>query len=160
MLRYPLKTFDWRFGVRTASEKPRHVLFAFQSNRSGNQDKNPSLFDHLSATQVIVVSNGTTYPARDIIADFKKQRYVEYNYGMDPLTVSNVVDIITYKEEFPVFYFDVSKEREGVSQSVVDIKIRMRFAETVGANVVAYALVISDRRLKFQSDGKKMNVIY
>ena len=44
--------------------------------------------------------------------------------------------------------------------SVVDIKIRMRFAEYVGANVVAYALVISDRRLKFQSDGKKMNVIY
>ena len=29
-----------------------------------------------------------------------------------------------------------------------------------GANVVAYAFVISDRRLKFQSDGKKMNVIY
>ena len=54
-----------------------------------------------------------------------------------------------------MFYFDVSKQ----SQSVVDIKIRMRFAENAGANVVAYVLVISDRRLKFQSDGKKMNVI-
>ena len=47
-----------------------------------------------------------------------------------------------------------------MTQSVVDIKIRMRFAENVGANVVADALVISDRRLKSQSDGKKMNVIY
>ena len=75
-------------------------------------------------------------------------------YGVDPLTVSNFVDIITYKEEFPVFYFDVSKQSERVNQSVVDIKIRMRFAENVGANVVAYALVISDRRLKFQSDKK------
>ena len=79
---------------------------------------------------------------------------------MDPLTVDNFVDIITYKEEFPVFYYDVSKQSERVSQSVVDIKIRMRFAENVGANVLAYALVISDRQLKFQSDGRKMNVLY
>ena len=43
-------------------------------------------------------------------------------YGVDPLTVSNFVDIITNKEEFPVFYFDVSKQSERVSQSVVDIK--------------------------------------
>ena len=72
------RTFDWRLGIRTAPEKPRHVLIAFQSDRSGEQDKNPSLFDHMSATQVSEVLNGTTYPARDIIADFKKQRYVEY----------------------------------------------------------------------------------
>ena len=70
-------------------------------------------------------------------------------YGVDPLTVNNFVDIITYKEEFPVFYFDVSKQSERESQSVVGFKIRMRFAENVRANVVAYALVISDRRLKF-----------
>ena len=153
--------FDW---------KSRHVLIAFQSDRLGNQDKNPCLFDHLSATQISVVLNDTTYPARDVIADFKKRRYVEYYkmfyefardyYGLDPLTVGNFVDIITYKKEFPVLYFDVSKQNERVSQSVVDIKIRIRFAENVGANVVAYALVISDRLLKFQSDGKKMNVIY
>ena len=27
------RTFDWRLGVRTAPEKPRHVLIAFQSDR-------------------------------------------------------------------------------------------------------------------------------
>ena len=49
-------------------------------------------------------------------------------YGLDPLTVGNFVDIITYKEVFPIFYFDVSKQSESVSHNVVDIKIRMRFA--------------------------------
>ena len=34
-------------------------------------------------------------------------------YGVNPLTVRNFVDIITYKEEFPVFYFDVSKKSGG-----------------------------------------------
>ena len=79
---------------------------------------------------------------------------------MDPLTCASFVDIVTYKEEFPIFYIDVSKQSERISQSVVDIKVKMRFENNVGANVVVYALVISDRKLKFQSDGKKMNVIY
>ena len=145
-------------------------MIAFQSNRSGDQEKNPSKFDHLSATEGSVILNDTKYPARDVIADFPKHKYVEYYkmftefardyYGLDPLTVSNCVDIVTYKEEFPIFYIDVSKQSERISQSVVDIKLKMRFAANVGANVVACALLTTDRRLKFQSDGRKMNVIY
>ena len=163
-------TFDWRLGVRSAPEKPRHLLIAFQKERAGNQEKNPSQFDNLSATQVDVILNDTKYPARDVIADFGKHQYVEYYkmftefgrdyYGLDPLTVSNFVDILTYKEEFPIFYIDVSKQSERINQSVCDIRVRMRFSANVGDDVVAHALVISDRRLKFQSDGRKMNVIY
>ena len=44
-------------------------------DRSGNQDKNPSLFNHLSATGVSVVLNDTKYPACDVIADFKKHTF-------------------------------------------------------------------------------------
>ena len=164
------RAFDWRLGVRTAPEKPRHLLIAFQRDRAGQQTKNPSQFVHLSATEVCAILNDTKYPARDVIVDFPKHQYVEYYkmfmdfsrdyYGLDPLTCSSFVDIVTYKEEFPIFYIDVSKQSERISQSVVDIKVKMRFAENVGDNVVVYALVISDRVLKFQSDGKKMNVIY
>lgn len=67
---------------------------------------------------------------------------------------------MTYKEEFPIFYIDVSKQSERISQSIVAIKIRMRFANNVGNDAVAYALLISDRKLKFQSDGRKLNVVY
>ena len=44
-------TFDWRLGVRTAPEKPIHVLIAFLSDRLDDQDKNPSLFDQLYDTR-------------------------------------------------------------------------------------------------------------
>ena len=77
------------------------ALIAFQRDRSGDQEKNPSLFDHLSATEVSGILNDTKYPARDVIADFPKHQYVEYYkmftefardyYGLDPLTVSNFV---------------------------------------------------------------------
>ena len=162
-------TFDWRLGVRTSPEKPRHLLIAFQKDRSGKQDKNPSQFDHLNATEVSVILNDTKYPARDVIADFAKHKFIEYYkmfteftrdyYGLDPLTVGTFVDPVTYKEEFPIFYFDVSRQSERITQSVVDIKVKMRFSANVGADVIAHALLISDRRLKFKSDGRKLNVV-
>ena len=163
-------TFDWRLGVRTAPEKPRHILIAFQEDRSGNQEKNASQFDHLQATQISIVLNDIKYPARDIHADFVKQRYIEYYksftdfardyYGLDPLTVGNFIDPISYKEKFPIFYFNISHQSERLSQGVVDIKVQMRFGKNTEQHTLAHALIISDRRIKFQSDGRKMNIMY
>ena len=162
--------FDWRLGVRSAPEKPRHILIAFQIDRNGNQEKNPSLFDNVDVSQVSVILNDTKYPNRDVIADFEKHKYVEYDkmftdfsrdyYGLDPLTCGNFVDMITYKEEYPIFYFDVSKQSERLNDGVVDIMVRIKFRKETPEHVRAHALIISDRRMKFQSDGKKMNIIY
>ena len=170
LLRYPLKrgplTGGWAYAPhRTAPEKPKHVLIAFQSDKSSDQDKNSSLFDHLSATQVSVVLNDTNIQLVISLLILRSTDMSSTTKCLPSLHdtimgwIRNCVDIIAYKDMFPVFYFDVSKQRERVSPSVVDIKIRMRFAENFGSKC-AYALVISDRRLKFQSDGKKMNVIY
>ena len=38
--------------------------------------------------------------------------------------------------------------------------IEMPFSENVAANTTAHALVVSDRRLKLLSDGKKMNIVF
>ena len=65
--------FDWRLGVRSAPEKPQHILIAFQTDRNGNQGKNPSLFDNVNVSQVNVILNDTRYPARYVIAYFKRQ---------------------------------------------------------------------------------------
>ena len=73
-----VSSFGWRLGVRSAPEKPRHLLIAFQTDRSGNQEKNPSLFDHVHVSQINVVLNNTRYPALDVIVDFEKHKYVQY----------------------------------------------------------------------------------
>ena len=138
-------SFDWRLGVRSAPEKPRHVLIAFQKDRSGKQDKNPSLFDHVDVSQINVILNDTRYPSRDVIVDFEQHKYVEYYkmfidfsreyYGLDPLTCGNFVDMITYKEEYPIFYFDVSKQRERLKDGVVDIMVRKKFRKETPKHV-------------------------
>ena len=145
-------------------------MIAFRIDRDNNQLKNPSLFDHVDVSQINIKLNDNRYPARDIIADFKKHQYVEYYkmftdfardyYGLDPLTCGNWVDLITYKEEYPIFYFNVSKQSEQLNNGVVDITVRIKFQKETPKHVRAYAVIISDRRIKFQSNGKKMNIIH
>ena len=81
-------------------------------------------------------------------------------YGLDPLTVGNFIDPISYKEEFPIFYVNVSHQSERLSEGVVDVKVRMRFEGNTKEHTVAHALIISDRLLKFKSDGSKINIMY
>ena len=162
-------SFDWRLGVRSAPEKPRHILIALQTDRSDNQEKDASVFDNLNVTQMSVTLNDTKYPARDVRADFAKNQFIEYYrmfsgfaqdyYGIDPLMSKNFMDPLTYKTLFPIFYFDVSKQSERFRQGVVDATVNMRFAGAgVPAKVVAHALIISDRRMIFKSDGNRMNI--
>ena len=162
-------SFDWRLGVRTAPEKPRHILIALQEDKTDNQEKDASVFDNLNVSQMSVVLNDTKYPARDIRADFSKHQFMEYYrmfsgfaqdyYGIDPLNSGNFMDPLTYKTLYPIFYFDVSKQIEIFQQGVVDVTINMRFdGNGIPKKVVAHALIISDRRMIFKSDGNKMNI--
>ena len=77
-------------------------------------------------------------------------------YGMDPLLVE--VRFILWRT--PLFILNVSKQSERLNHWVVYITVEMQFSENVVANAKADALIISDRRLKLQSDGKKINMLY
>ena len=49
MLSVPESTsFTWRLSVKTAPEKSRFIIVAFQTAKYGDQTKNPSTFDHVN----------------------------------------------------------------------------------------------------------------
>ena len=128
------------------------------------------MFNHCSLTNIYILLNNIRYPAIDFNVDFTKNEYENFYknladfrqrfYGIDYLASNIAVDPITFKDLFPIFVFDVSKQSERLQQGVVDITVEMSFGVNVAAETIAYALLISDRKLKFQSDGKKMNVIF
>ena len=164
------RPFTWRLGVRSAPEKPRYMMIAFQTGKVNDQITNPALFDHCNVTNMYILLNNIRYPAIDFNVDFAKNEYEnlyknmvdfmrEY-YGVDSLVSTIGVDPIRYKELYPIFVFDVSKQSERLQQGVVDISVQMMFGANIPANTVAHALLISDRKLKFQSDGRKMNVVF
>ena len=79
---------------------------------------------------------------------------------MDELITQSNITPSDYKTLYHLFPFDVSKQREILKCSVVDIQIKVNFIENVPANTSPFALVISDKMLSFQSDGNKMSVVY
>ena len=64
-----------------------------------------------------------------------------------------------YKDLYPLFLFDVSKQSEKL-KSTTDIQIKMHFSAHVVVNTIFYAVIISDRLINFQSDGNKFSVVY
>ena len=81
-------------------------------------------------------------------------------FGMDELITRSNITPSDYKTLYPLFTFDVSKQKEKLISSVVDVQIKANFTENVPANTRAFALVISDKMLSFQSDGFEISVIY
>ena len=170
MLSVPESTsFTWRLSVKTAPEKPKFIIVGFQKDKDSNQTKNPSTFDHVHLKNAYVTLNSDRYPAVDYnlssnqtfsrVCDDAALFGVKF-FGMDELiTQSNIIPS-DYKILYLLFTFDVSKQKEKLKSSVLDIQIQENFTANVSANTRAFALVISDKRLSFQSDGNKMSVIY
>ena len=163
-------TFTWRLSVKASPERPRYVIVAFQTNRDGNQEANPSIFDHCDLKNMYVMLNSSKYPEADYNLSFPNQQFSRayratstfssHYYGMDELITQCNITPIDFKELYPIMVFDVSKQSERLKSSVVDIQIKATFNVAVPAGTQAFAVVISDKMLKFQSDGQKMSVVY
>ncbi|CAG2198945.1 unnamed protein product [Mytilus edulis] len=87
-------------------------------------------------------------------SDFRKKFH-----NMDTLLSNGGINPSDFIDLYPLFVIDVSHQSERLKESTVDIQIRAEFARNVPANTEAFALVISDRILQFESDGQKMNVV-
>ena len=128
-------SMSWRLGVKTAPEKPRWVVVGLQTNKSGNQDQNASLFDHCNVTNMNVVLNNVRYPLLDANANFTKYQFAQFyksmieftqNYhGMDPLIGNAALRPSAYAALTPLFVFDVSKQSERLDTGVVDITVEI-----------------------------------
>ena len=63
-------------------------------------------------------------------------------FDMDGLITQSNITPGDYKTLYPIFTFDVSKQKEKLKSSVVDIQIKANFTENVPANTRAFTLVI------------------
>ena len=163
-------TFTWRLGVRSSPEQPRFIFLCFQTNRNEDQQKLNTVYDHCDLSSAHVLLNNDRYPLNDFETSFKKNHfdhmYTDFIgfrkkfYGIDPLISPTSVGPIPYKTRYPIFCFDVSKQSERLKSGVTDITLQCRFEENVPASTIAHAVIISDRKLKFKSDGEKLSVIF
>ena len=162
--------FNWRLSSKGGRKKPKYIVVAFQTDWSGDQTHNAAVFDHCRLRNIHVKLNAERYPAVDYKVDFNQNKvarvfkeafdFRKKFYNMDFLLRNGDTNPSDFIDLYPLFVFDVSHRSERLKESSMDIRIRADFSHNVPANTEAFALVISDRILQFESDGQKMNVVY
>ena len=169
------KSFTWRLGVKSSPDIPRFIIVGFQSDKNNNQERNPAIFDHLYVRNIYVTLNAKRYPDTDYDNDFTKNQYSRIYgdassfrkkfFNMDELVSNSGINPLDYKNLFPLYVFDVTKQSEKLKTSVSDIHIKAFFDNGPAgginppANTMAYAVIISDRLFHFVSDGSKITNI-
>ena len=163
-------SFSWRLSVKSSPEVPRFIIVGFQTNKNGNQETNPSIFDNVNVSNIYATLNSMRYPTADYNISFLAQKFsrvygdtAEFRskfFNMNELMSNPNINPSDYKDLYPLFLFDVSKQSEKLKYSTTDIQIKMHFSANAPAATQAYAVTISDRLINFQSDGNKMSVVY
>ena len=113
--------------------------------------------------------NKNRYPMLDYNLFFPAQQFsrtygdvTEFRskvFNMDGLISNPNFTPSEYKTLYRLFLFDVSKQTKKLKYSTTDIQLKMEFNENVPAGTEAFAVIISDRLIKFQSDGNKFSVV-
>ena len=168
--------FTWRLGVKSSPDIPRFIIVGFQIERNNNQEKNPARFDNCDIGNIYVTLNAKRYPDTDYDINFNDNRFCRIYgdsstfrkkfYNMDELVSNHNINPVDYKNLYPIFVFDVTKQSEKLKTAVSDIHVKMRFNSNPALdrdnnprNVMAYAVIISDRLFHFVSDGSKITNI-
>ena len=170
------KIFTWRLGVKSSPDIPRFIIVGFQTLRNNHQEENPAIFKHLLLRNIYVTLNAKRYPDTDYENNFTTNQFSRIYgdaalfrkkfFNMDYLVSNCGINPTEFKDLYPLYVFDVSKQSEKLKTSVSDIHVKAFFnADPAGANnppinTMAYNVIISDRLFHFLSDGsKKTNIV-
>ena len=162
--------FTWRLGVKSSPDIPRFIIVGFQTDKNNDQTTNPAIFNHCQVRNIYVTLNAKRYPDIDYENDFTINKFSRIYgdaatfrkkfYNMDELVSNHNINPVDYKNLYPLFVFDVTKQSEKLKTSVSDIHIKASFNENnPPAGTIAYAVIISDRLFHFVSDGSKITNI-
>ena len=163
-------SFSWRLSVKSSPEVPRFIIIGFQDGKNNNQERNNTQFDNLNINNIYVMLNSNRYPALDYDLDFPSQKIgraygdvAEFRskfFNINELISNPCISAYEYKNLYPLFLFDVSKQSERLKYSTTDIQVKVSFNGNPNAGTEGYAVIISDRLINFQSDGNKMSVVF
>ena len=81
-------------------------------------------------------------------------------FNINELISNPCLSAFEYKNLYPLFLFDVSKQSERLKYSTTDIQVKVTFNDNPDAGTEGYAVIISDRLINFQSDGNKMSIMF
>ena len=130
---------SWRLSIKSSPEVPCFIIVGFQTDKSDSQEQNTSIFDNVNVRGIYVTLNSNKYPTLDYNLSFPKQQFsraygdaAEFRskfFNMDELISNPNFTPAEYRNLYPLFLFDVSKQSEKLKYSTTDMQIKMYFNE-------------------------------
>ena len=65
----PTTSFSWRLSVKSSPEVSRFLIVGFQTDKSGSQEQNPSIFNNVNVRNIYVTLNSKKYLALDFFSE-------------------------------------------------------------------------------------------
>lgn len=146
------KDHNWTLKTTYNLERPRFIIFGFQTSRNNNMGKDLSKFDHVSLKSLRVFLNSESFPWENLSLEISKNRYIplymmycafqESYYGKVSEPYLSYEKFIA---DAPLIVVDTSRQSEiWKFNSTVDIRVEYTLEENAPANTTLYALIIHD----------------
>lgn len=157
---YPLlntsQSHTWAIKAASQLEKPRFVIFGFQTGKNNDASKDRSLFDHCKLINLKLHLGSTMYPYDNLRLDFTKNRfailYEMYSQFQQSYYRSTSEPLFTPEEFYriaPLVVIDCSYQNETVKTGTVDIRLEFETAENIPEKTSAYCLILHDRMIRY-----------
>lgn len=157
---YPLlqQTTHHTWAVKAASqlEKPRFVIFGFQTDKNNKADQNKSHFDHCKLTNFKLHLGSTMYPYDNLHVDFDRNQwsilyemYAQFQQSYYGSVSEPLFNPLQFKEISPLVVIDCSHQNETVKVGAVDVRLEFETKENIAANTSAYCLILHDRIVRY-----------
>lgn len=140
-------------------EKPRFIIFGFQTDKQKKVDQNMSLFDHCHITNFRVKLNEEVYPYDNLKLDFDKKRwsilyemYARFQQSYYNKTIGTpCLSPVNFAANAPLIVVDCCYQVDSLKNGNVDIRLEFETSQNIPANTSAYCLILHDRKVKYNS---------
>lgn len=147
----------WSVKTATAMTKPRYVIVAFHTNRTGSTT-DASFFDNCNLSDIKVFLNNDAYPYNNMDANFTTNNYEDLYMALNNIQQSYYgpnssdspfgVGRTTFGSR-TLFAIDCSHSDDSLLNSTVDVRIEINARANIAANTVAYCLIIHDNVVSY-----------
>lgn len=141
----------WAIKTSSNLEKPRYVIFAFQTGKRSSLTSNAGLFDHCNLKNIKLYLNSQFFPYDNLNLEFSKDRfsalyemYTDFQSSFYGRRNAPILSPEEFKTNAPIVVIDCSKQNEAVKSSTVDIRIDFETDKSIPANTTAYCLILHD----------------
>jgi hypothetical protein len=141
------------------------AIIGFQTSLLNDQTRNTALFHHINLERISIELGGQKFPNTDVDYNFANGDYTQaykslqdFKPFLDMLGRNRLISYKGFDSLYPLFVFDLSKQREPDDRSKV-MEIVMKFSEAIPAATSCHVLTFSDRMITVKSDGSNISLI-